>query len=166
MRWLFISAIAVASFSQDAIAQTTTVYEYDALGRLVKATAGSAPATRYTYDATDNRTKVTNNPNLPPVAVADSFFRVGGVNNNPVSGVWSVRNNDTDPNLPNDTLTVISVTPGAGNPNVSVSSGGAGVAYTATAGLYFFNYTIQDSQGETSSVTSQFEISCRVGAPC
>jgi YD repeat-containing protein len=158
--------LGVALLCAGSMAQTTHTYSYDPLGRLTKVSPSGTTATCYSYDPSDNRTLVSGGCSFPPVAVADSFFRVGGVNNNPVSGTWSVRNNDTDPNLPSDTLTVISVTPGAGAPNVSVSSGGAAVAYTATAGYYEFSYTIQDSTGLTASVTSNFTISCRVGAPC
>jgi hypothetical protein len=77
-----------------------------------------------------------------------------------------VLNNDTDPELPSDTLTIVSVTPGAGSPNVSINTGNTSIHYTATAGLYYFDYTVQDSHGYTSTVTSSFEVTCRPGVVC
>ena len=66
-----------------------------------------------------------------------------------------VLNNDNDPDLPNDTLSVISVSVPAGTPG-TVTFTATGVTYTPspnTHGDVSFQYTIQDSTGVTSTAT-------------
>jgi YD repeat-containing protein len=60
--WMIPSA-----FSQ----QANVTYEYDALGRITKATNSGGMAVGYSYDPAGNRTEVT--PAGPPDAVNDSI---------------------------------------------------------------------------------------------
>jgi hypothetical protein len=61
--------------------------------------------------------------------------------------------NDTDPDLPNDTLTVTGV---SGSPYASVVSND--VYFSGPPGSHWFTYSIQDAAGATSSATVNLEV--------
>lgn len=66
------------------------------------------------------------------------------------SGYLSVLSNDTDPDLPSDTLSVVSVT---GSTYASVSGTGLQVYFSGPDGDYVLSYTIKDAANATSSAT-------------
>jgi hypothetical protein len=77
-------------------------------------------------------------------------------------GPWGlgVLYNDTDADLPYDTLTVIGVT-GTGSGYASIVGGD--IYFTPPDGSYSLTYTIQDADGNTSSATvdvEAFHITC------
>lgn len=147
-----------------ALAQTTRTYSYDALGRLIKVTPESGTPVCYTHDAADNRTTVAaaagctaptggagggGGGNSPPVAVNDSYMKTTPTAT--WSGTLAVRSNDTDPDLPNDTLTITAV---SGSSYASITAGGGSITITAAPdGDYVLNYTIKDAANATSSAT-------------
>jgi hypothetical protein len=71
------------------------------------------------------------------------------------SGYLSVLSNDTDPNLPNDTLTVVSVT---GSPYASVSGTALQIYFSGPEGDYVLTYTIKDAANATSSAIVNLHI--------
>lgn len=162
MRFLGVG-VAAALLASSAAAQVSQTYTYDALGRLTKVTPSSGTPVCYTHDAADNRTTVTaaagcsapvGGGNSPPQAVNDVYFKTtpGAT----WSGTLAVRNNDTDPDLPNDTLTIIAV---SGSPYASISSGGALITITAAPdGDYVLSYTIKDAANATSSATVNLSV--------
>ena len=88
---LVVAALSCLSFQSQA--QTDTVYEYDALGRLVAVERkGAGKAIAYSYDAAGNRTSVAQET-MPPAAfsVNDVSVAEGGVLSFTVSkadGAW------------------------------------------------------------------------------
>lgn len=159
MRFLGLSVVA-ALLASSASAQVSQTYSYDALGRLTKVTPSSGTPVCYNHDPADNRTTVTasagcasqggggGGQNSPPEAQDDFLFFMS------FSPTWSgnlgVLFNDTDPNLPGDTLTVTSV---SGSPYASIAGGGSDVYFSGNAGSYTLNYSIKDSQNATDSAT-------------
>lgn len=159
-----IAAIGLMLLAPVALAQTTRTYSYDVLGRLTKVTPGTGTPVCYAYDPADNRTNVSaaaactaggpgGGQNFPPVAIGDYVVALA------FSSFWAgpldVLLNDTDPNLPSDTLTVTSVT---GSPYASIAAGGGDVIFAGPPGIYNLNYTIKDSQNATSSATVTLEL--------
>lgn len=145
-----------------ASAQTTTTYTYDALGRLVIAKKGSAAATEYSYDAADNRTKVREN--LKPTAVPDYQSII--VTSQPYVGDFHVLLNDTDPNLPGDTLTITGLS-GSGSSSMTTTGGGTILHWSGTAlGTKNLTYFIADAGGLTSSTTLEIEFLWCPGGVC
>lgn len=144
--------LGVLLLSASASAQSTRTYEYDALGRLIKVTPSSGNKACYAYDAAGNRTTVTSSAtcgsssNSPPTANYDFVFFLSW--SSWYTGRLFVLGNDTDPDLPNDTLTVTAVT---GSPYASVAAGGNDVRFNGPPGSYTLTYTIKDSQNATSS---------------
>lgn len=150
MKLLLCSAIALTLQSQ-AIAQTT--YKYDALGRLIEVREASDPTeiVVYTYDAADNRTKVKNG-RAAPVANNDSYFLM--ITGSTYTGVLLVLNNDTDADLPDDTLSMVSV---SGSSYASVVTNG--IALTAAPpGWYSLSYTMQDALGTTANASVSAQV--------
>lgn len=161
-----IPAIGLVLLAPLALAQTTRTYTYDALGRLTKVSPGTGTPVCYAYDPADNRTSVSATagciagtspppppppppPNSAPTAVNDYFAIM--VTAQPWSGVFPVLANDTDPNLPGDTLTITSVT-GPGSANLTIAGGGSYLSWSGTAnGSKHITYTIKDSGNLTSS---------------
>jgi YD repeat-containing protein len=167
-----VSAIALMLVAPLALAQTTRVYTYDALGRLVKVTPGTGTPVCYTHDAADNRSVVAaaagctaptggagsggggGGGNSPPVAINDSYMKTTSTMT--WSGTLLVRSNDTDPDLPNDTLTIIAV---SGSSYASITAGGGSITITAAPdGDYVLNYTIRDAANATSSATVNLSV--------
>jgi YD repeat-containing protein len=161
-----VSAVALLLAAPLAFAQTTQTYSYDALGRLIKVTPGSGTPVCYSFDAADNRTSVSaaagctpggggggGGQNAPPVANEDYvvFLATAWYWEGPLGVVF----NDTDPDLPNDNLTVTSVT---GSPYASVMPGGGDAYFAGPPGSYTLNYTIKDNQNATSSASIILEI--------
>ena len=165
-------ALVLALIAPLAFSQTTRVYTYDALGRLVKVTPGTGTPVCYTHDAADNRTVVAASAgctaptggsgggggggggNSPPTAVNDSYMKTTSTTT--WSGTLAVRSNDTDPDLPNDTLTITAVT---GSSYATVTPGGGTITITAAPdGDYVLNYTIRDAANATSSATVNLSV--------
>lgn len=157
------AALLAALVAVPAAAQTSAVsYTYDDLGRLKTAVYPGGGSITYSYDANGNRTSVvavasTSSPppppppppgNSPPVAANDIYHRTmpGSI----WSGLLSVLSNDTDPDLPGDTLTIVSVT---GSPYASVASGNVQILFSGPDGNYVLTYTIKDAANATSSAT-------------
>lgn len=152
-----IPAISLALLAPLALAQTTRTYSYDALGRLTKVTPGTGTPVCYTHDAADNRTLVTGAANCgsgggsgsPPQAVNDVFYYE--VDAQPWVGDLDVLANDTDADLPGDTLTITAVT---GNASATIGSGGTLIHWSGTAnGNKTLSYTIKDATNQTSSAS-------------
>lgn len=59
MKRFLIAALLTSAAVAPASAQTTQTFEYDALGRLTKATPSSGTPVCYTYNPADNRTNVS-----------------------------------------------------------------------------------------------------------
>jgi YD repeat-containing protein len=158
----FIAGLALIAVAMalPASAQTSETFAYDALGRLTKVTPSSGSATCYTHDPADNRTQVAvggtactggggGGGNSPPVAVNDSYMKTTSTTT--WSGTLAVRSNDTDPDLPNDTLTITTV---SGSSYASVTAGGGTITISsAPDGSYVLSYTIRDAANATSSAT-------------
>jgi YD repeat-containing protein len=178
MRTVIVLLMA-AALAPSALSQTARTYEYDALGRLAKVTPSSGIPVCYTYDLADNRTTVAaangcttgggggGGSNSPPTANADYFV---SYYINPWTEEYDVLPNDTDPNLPGDTLSIVSVT-GTGSGKFSiVNVDGHNMLYwsgSASAGTKNFTYTMKDAANATSSasLTIQFII-CKPGDEC
>lgn len=158
-----VSALALILIAPLALAQTTTrTYSYDVYGRLSKVTPSSGTPVCYSHDAADNRTKVSaaagctasaggggSGGTSAPVAVNDSYMKT--ITGMTWSGTLLVRSNDTDPDLPNDALTIIAV---SGSPYASITAGGGSITITAAPdGYHVLNYTIRDATMTTSSAT-------------
>lgn len=125
-------------------------YEYDAAGRLMKATYSNGVVIEYRYDSAGNRRSIITSliPNQPPVAVNDT----ASVGASAFMDIM-VRSNDTDPD--GDTLAVTSVGTPSGGGSVTIRNSGEHVRYTApaTAGVRTFTYTVSDGKGGTDSAT-------------
>ncbi len=115
---------------------------------------GSATVTVSVSDGTTTTTTtcvVTVTPqNDSPTALTDTF----SVNENTSSNPLDVLGNDTDPDLPGDTLTITGV--GATSAGGTVTKSGTSLQYTPAPGFNgteTFSYTIQDSAGAASTAT-------------
>lgn len=82
----------------------------------------------------------------------------------PYVGDFPVLINDTDPNLPSDTLTITAVS-GVGSANITILGGGTYLHWSGNAiGTKTLTYTIKDSTNLTSSASLTLEfISCPGG---
>ncbi len=138
--------LLVATLVMAAQANAQTTYTYDALGRViqVRETSDATKVVTYTYDALDNRTKVKSG-NAAPAAVADTYFLM--TTGSTWTGTLFVLANDTDADLPDDTLSVVSTT---GSVYASVLANGVGLT-AAPLGTHNFSYTMKDASGATSS---------------
>lgn len=163
MRFLGIG-VAAALLASSAIAQVSQTYTYDALGRLTKVTPSSGTPVCYTHDPADNRTTVAasagcasqgggGGSNSPPDAQNDFIFLLSA---GPTwTGNLGALFNDTDPDLPNDTLTVTAV---SGSPYASINVSGSDVRFSGPVGSYTLNYTIKDQQNATDSATIELTL--------
>jgi YD repeat-containing protein len=144
-----VLAFVFAMLTPLAFAQTSETFSYDALGRLIRATPSSGSQSCYTYDAADNRTRVVVSPVCAPAPpVANEDFVSIQISTWTWTGNLGVLLNDSDPNLPYDTLNVLSVT---GSAYASVALGGTDVRFSGGPGYYPLQYTIKDSTNATSS---------------
>jgi YD repeat-containing protein len=162
MRFIGMTVVAGLLVSS-ASAQSSNTYTYDGFGRLTKVTPSTGTPVCYNYDAADNRTTVTaavgctsqgGGQNSPPQAVNDVYFRT--MPGSTWSGYLYVLTNDTDPNLPSDTLTVVSV---SGSPYATVYSNGQQLYFSGPEGDYVLTYTIRDAAFATSSATVHLYVS-------
>ncbi len=165
-------AVVMALLTSSATAQVSQTYSYDALGRLTKVTPSSGTPVCYNYDSADNRTSVSaasgcsagGGGGSPPTAHNDYYATYY---KNPVTAYYYVLSNDTDPDLPADTLSITSVS-GSGLSIVNV--GGADALLwsgTATPGVKNFTYSIKDSTNQTSSATLTIEfLLCKPADEC
>ena len=73
-------AALVAGMALPVLAQDTTSYTYDELGRLKTVTYGDGVSVVYEYDAAGNRTRqeVTGSTNAPPPAAAVIVLPIAG----------------------------------------------------------------------------------------
>lgn len=84
----------------------------------------------------------------------------------PYDGDFNVLLNDTDPNLPNDTLTITAVS-GIGSANITITGGGTLLHWSGTAnGTKNLTYTIKDSTNLTSSASLQIDFVYCPGGTC
>jgi hypothetical protein len=155
------AAIALLLIAPVAFAQTTRTFSYDEYGRLTKAAPSSGLPVCYAYDQADNRTGVVaasscvaggGPANYAPIAYDDYIYILSFTDS--WSGGLSVLSNDTDADLPNDTLTVTSV---SGSSFASVG-GGADVYFNGFVGTYTLTYSIKDAANATSSANVYLEI--------
>ncbi len=193
--WAFGSAAAIAVIAGSALAQETTTYTYDGLGRLKSSSiAGGPNDTRKTgtcFDPAGNRTRydvATSAPaacpvpmptpmpsptpaptptptNQPPGANADSTTF-----NCSVSKTLNLTANDTDPenNLP---LSVVSVT--SGSPSsvwASVTSTSSVQIASNGTGTFSLSYVVADTLGATSTGSISITVTgnpatCQAGPP-
>lgn len=144
------AAFAALTLLASGPAAAGVQYEYDAAGRLIKATYSNGVVIEYRYDSAGNRRSIITStiPNQAPVAVNDSAS-VGASSYVDIM----VRANDSDPD--GDTLTVTAVGTPSGGGTVAIRSSGEHVRYTApaTGGAKTFTYTISDGKGGTDSAT-------------
>ncbi len=107
------------------------------------------------------RTSVAVRVNRPPTAVNDGFT----VEQDTSLNSLDVLSNDTDPDLPAETLTITSVgTPSAGG---TVTNQGTSLAYTPLAGFTgteTFTYTVEDSTSASSSATVTMTVNASGGS--
>jgi YD repeat-containing protein len=155
----FSLLVAIGALASASTAQTAYEYQYDALGRLVRAERPATPSTRtrYTYDSADNRARVKHGISSP-VANYDYVLM------ETTFGPWSldVLYNDTDADLPYDTLTITNVS-GTGSGYATIAGGGTYIDFSPPDGSYSLTYTIQDADGNTSNGTVDvdvFHITC------
>ncbi|MCF8508651.1 MAG: hypothetical protein K9G83_07930 [Hyphomonadaceae bacterium] len=157
-----VSAIALALIAPLALAQTTRTFTYDEHGRLTKVDPSSGLPVCYGYDKADNRVAVSAVAgcaagswavNSPPQATDDVIYVYSFSDTR--SLYLSVLSNDTDYDLPGDTLTVTSV---SGSPYASVVSGGSDIFFNGFVGTYTLSYAIKDQANATSSATVYLEI--------
>lgn len=157
-----VSAIALALIAPLALAQTTRTFTYDQYGRLTKVAPGSGLPVCYGYDKADNRTAVVaasncvaggGPPNAAPVAYDDYIYVYSFSNTRSLN--LGVLANDTDQDLPNDTLTVTSV---SGSSYATVLSNGSDIFFNGYVGTYTLTYGIKDAANATSSATVYLEI--------
>ena len=75
-----LAAALVAGMALPVLAQDTTSYTYDELGRLKTVTYGDGVSVVYEYDAAGNRTQqvVTGSSNAPPPAAAVIVLPIAG----------------------------------------------------------------------------------------
>lgn len=132
-------------------APINTEYQYDELGRLIKATDTENGDRTYHYDAAGNRKKVTaadDNSNSPPSAQDDSIT---------LSGLYAPKTldvlaNDSDPD--GDALQ-ISAVDASGTLSVTINDDHT-LTITAVGFKHpqqRFTYTISDNKGGTSQAT-------------
>ena len=147
---LLAGALALLVMVAPASAQTT--YKYDALGRLVEVrdTSDTSDIATYTYDPADNRTKVKSG-NAAPSAIGDWYFLM--TTGSTWSGVLSVLDNDTDADLPDDTLSVTSVS----GSYTSLATDGIGIT-SAPVGYHSASYTMRDANGSTSGADVYYQV--------
>lgn len=147
---LLIGAVGLSALASPANAQTS--YKYDALGRLVEVrdTSDTSDIAKYTYDPADNRTKVKSG-NAGPSAVADWYFLM--TTGTTWSGVLFVLDNDTDADLPDDTLSVVSVS----GSYTSLGTDGIGIT-SAPVGTHYASYTMRDANGSTSGAEVTYQV--------
>jgi hypothetical protein len=99
--------------------------------------------------------------NYPPLAAADAFTVDQDSSANPLD----VLMNDTDPDLPQDTLAITSV--GIASAGGTVTNQGTSLAYTPVAGysgIERFVYTIQDGGGAISTALVTMTVAGQEGA--
>lgn len=158
MRWrTSLGLVPILMLAAGGGAHAQTSYSYDALGRLKVVTPTSGLQYCYNYDAADNRTKVTVSPTCVPSAPYaatdyDYEYTFGWT----WSGYIDVLANDTDANLPYDTLTITAVT----GCSCAYSIGNL-IYFSGGPGYYPLQYTIKDSTNQTSSaLLFLYVISC------
>ncbi len=146
---------AVASFvigTVAAVQAADEVYEYDALGRLIKVELPDGTKVEYDLDAVGNRVEKKVSSNSPPVAVNDwAFIDVAGL-----SVVVNAVANDTDPDQ--DTLEIISITqPSPAHAGTATLLNTTQIRITGwDSGS--LTYTVSDGNGGTDVGTVTFEV--------
>lgn len=155
-----IAGIALLLLPAPAHAQTTTSYEYDVHGRLLRSerNSGATTRTRYTYDPADNRAKVKQG-NTGPTAINDYGFAED-------YGPFDVYvlDNDTDDDLPFDTQTITALS-GTHAGSASIQGGGQFIRFYAGIGNFTFSYTMKDSQNLTSTAQVFLEVVGPINCP-
>jgi YD repeat-containing protein len=149
----------ITSASSVAFAQTTTAYEYDVHGRLVRS-IGADGSSAYTYDNANNRTRLVMGLNHAPVASNDS----ASVSAGSVISIGALAN---DSDADGDALTIVDVV-GATKGTASITNGGLNVSYTANTGASgadVLTYTIADTKGALSKASITITIGSAVAAP-
>lgn len=155
---LFLAGLFAVPALNVTQAAETTVYDYDALGRVAKVCfVETARLITYNYDAAGNRTSVATTgtscgtppppPNQPPVAVNDTKTASLIVSNSIQVNVLS---NDSDPD--GDPLTITGASCVSSGCSVSISSNKLNITGT-TVGDKVVSYTISDGRGGTDSAT-------------
>lgn len=136
------------SLSSLGYSQHVTTYEYDEAGRLVKKNTSSGHERRYDFDRAGNRTQATSKvPNIPPVAVNDSYTMDQGQ-----SIVVTLTTNDTDADGPQSALQVLSLdniqhtTHPAVAAEVTLLSDGRVEIFAYQGGGVSFDYIVSDGE--------------------
>lgn len=137
------------------------VYEYDALGRLIKVLRPDGTHIEYDLDAVGNRVEKTVtdvSQNSPPVAVDDYPTADVKWQNIIVDLIW----NDTDPD--NDTLEIIAITQ-PWNGNVTIVNTTEIRIFGTYVGVGTFTYTVSDGNGGTDIGNVTFTVLSGGGHP-
>ena len=169
MKKVIAGCLLAGLVGQPAFGQTAQNYQYDGFGRLVRTQRGTdlSTAVTYSYDLADNRVQVKKGRSAP-VAVNDydgfGLYEYG-------SGIFYyylpfVLDNDSDADLPADSLTITSIS-GTGSGYFSIYYGGYPTPFYYVGlngppwppdGSYAITYQVQDQDGQTASAVLYFDM--------
>ncbi|MCQ8186630.1 Ig-like domain-containing protein [Parvularcula maris] len=125
-----------------------TTYEYDEAGRLIKKNTSTGHERRFDFDQAGNRREATSElPNIPPVAVNDSYTMMQNDRE-----VFDLVLNDTDADGPKSALSVSSIhnvqhtTPKSKVAYITLLENGSVEVVALQGGGVSFDYTLSDGE--------------------
>ena len=160
-RPVLVTAVSLVIATVAAVHASDEVYEYDALGRLIKVELPDGTNVEYDLDAVGNRVEKDvsqGSSNSPPVAVNDSAY---------ASSMWQAVTvnavaNDTDPD--NDPLEITAVTQ-PWNGYAWILNTTQIQVISTDAGTGTFSYTVSDGNGGTDVGSITFTVANSGGNP-